>query len=290
MDGKFNVKEFTQTVSTSVLPARVSEVIRAAVIERMIEVKRLREYGFVSKAGEGAATFTFSVADAIGDAFERGEIEDFQYDAAGLTNTTKTIIEIGKGFKISWPADRVDKLDLRVKQTRAAVDKVIDYEDKKILTALTTASALSSTVSAAGNLSATSANPLADLKQAKRKIRALIGTEADMLFVEEVNLEELITIVGSNDWYKMTEDAAANGELPKFAGLKIVSIPAAKMAHGTAIIFKSGSYGAYELAQGHDVRTLIFDDKDSHCTKVQVYERGVPCVVRADAGAKLINW
>lgn len=290
MDGKFNVKEFSQTVSTAVLPARVSEVIRAAVIERMIEVKRLRQYGFVSKAGEGAGTFTFSVADSVGDAFERGEIEDFTYDAAGLTNTTKNIIEIGKGFKISWPADKIANLDLRVKQTRACVDKVIDYEDKKIVTALTTASALTSTVSGAGNLSATSANPLSDLKQAKRKIRALINAEADLLLIEEVNLEELITIVGSNDWYKMTEEAAAKGQLPIFAGLKIVSIPAAKMTHGTAIILKSGSYGAFELAQGHDVRTMIFDDKDSHCTKVQVYERCVPCVVRADAGAKLTGW
>jgi hypothetical protein len=200
------------------------------------------------------------------------------------------MIQIAKGFQLSWDAAETKAFNLQAAQTKACIDQIKDREDLKIVSALIATSALTSTVSAAGVLSGASADPIKDLEQAKRKVRALMGADPDVLFIEDVNLEELISIVGANEWYTITENAVRNGGLPVFSGLKVVGIPPAKLTHGTAVIFKSGVNGAFEIGQAYDVRSKIFDDNDAQCTKVQVYEKICPVVVRPDAGAKLTGW
>ncbi len=124
----------------------------------------------------------------------------------------------------------------------------------------------------------------------KRQVRALMGTEPDTLFIEEVNLEELASLVGSNEWYKITEGLVSQGKLPVYLGMKLVALPSGKLAHGTAVAIISGGSGAFETGLGHDIRMKIFDDEDEHVTKVQVYERIAVAIARPDAGVKLTGW
>jgi len=284
------IRDFSTTVSTTTLPARAVEAIRSAAIEQLLEVKMLRKFGLVQKIPEGIKSYVYFKYDAHTAAYDRVQNTDFKYDDAGATQSSTDVLEIAKGFQVTWEADGLDRLATKVAQTKAAVDRVKDREDLKIVSALTTSSALTSTVTAAGTMSGTSADPIKDLAQAKRKVRALTKRDPDVLLIEEVNLEELMSIIGANDWYRLTEDAARSGTLPIFMGLKVISLPSTKLTHGTAIVMNSGATGAFEIGQAHDVKMKIFDDNDSHTTKIQVYERIAPAVVRADAGAKLTGW
>lgn len=289
MAWKFNIKDFSTEVSTSVLPTRAVDVISAAAIEQLKDIKNLRTLGLVDKVDEGTRTYVYFRYDDLTGAYDRSELEDFKYDSAGATQYTATMLEIAKGFQISWEADHLAKLAIRAAQTRACIIEVKDREDLKIATALRTSAALTSTVTATAVLSGTSADPVSDIRQGIRKINDL-GYEPDTLLLENVNLEELISIIGSNEWYGITEAAIRSGNLPNFMGLKVINLPAAKMTHGSAVILKTGSAGAFQMGQAHDVRLKIFDDNDSHSTKVQVFERVIPVVSRPDAGALITGW
>lgn len=290
MNRKFSSKNFA-TVSTSDLPERVSEVIKAAAIERMIHVAMLRDVFFTDTSpGEGDSKYIYEVFDSVTAAHDRVEGVDWKYDSAGVTEGTADMLELAKGFKITNAANSLKKIAVRAAQTKACVDVVNDREDLKIATALRTSAALTSTVTAAGVLSGTSANPLKDLAEGKRKVKALTRTVPDTLLIEDVNLEELVTITGSNDWYELSANMVARGELPVFMGLKVVSLPAAKMTHGSAIICNSGQLGPLYVGEGHNTKVNVFDDEDAHVTKVQIWKRAIPVVVRADAGALLTGW
>jgi len=281
---------FSSVVTTSTLPSRVSEVIVAAAIEQLKEIKNLRQYGLVDNVNNpGAKTYIFNTYDDLTAAYDRSELEAFKYDAANATETTKSFVEIAKGFQLSWEADHLSKLAIRAAQTKAAVREVQDREDYKIAQALIESGALTSSVSATAALSETSADPVKDIAQAKRKVRNL-GYTPDMLLIEEQNLEELLSIIASNTWYETTAKAIMAGTLDKFMGLKIVSLPSSKLTHGTAVVMKSGVGGVFQLGVAQDVQIKIFDDNDTHSTKVQVYERICPAVVRPDAGAKITGW
>lgn len=183
--------DFSSIVTTSTLPSRVSEVIKAAAIEQLQEIKNLRQFGMIDRSPEkGDKTYIYNKYDALTDAYDRTELESFKYDNANATESTADIVEIDKGFIVTWSADNL-KLPLRVAQTKAAVKKVQDREDGKIMTALIASGALTSTVTATAVLSGTSADPVKDIAQAKRKVKAL-GYVPDILYIEDVNLEELL--------------------------------------------------------------------------------------------------
>jgi len=284
-------KNFTTTVDTTNLPTRVQEVIRKAAIERMLEIKKLRQYGLTQKLeSEGASIYRYFKYDRLSSAYDRNNLESFKYDSAGATEGNADVIEIAKGFQISWEGDKLARLATRAAQTKACVDQVMDREDYKIITALTTSSAVTSTVSGTAELSGNSCDPIKDIMQMKRKVRALSGKEPDVLFIEEENLEELASVVGSNEWYNKTEGLVNSGQLPVFMGMKLVSLPSTKLTTGTAIAVISGSAGCFELGLGHDIRMKIFDDNDAHATKIQVFERIAPAIARPDAGVKLTGW
>lgn len=282
--------DFSSVVTTSKLPDRVSEVMAAAGIEQLKNIARLRTLGLVDRLKDtGATKYIYNTYDDLTAAYDRAQIADWKYDEAAATEGTATILELAKGFQLSWEADHLSKIAIRAAQTRAAVQEVMDREDLKIATALRTSGALTSTTTASAVLSGTSADPVKDLAEMKRKCKAL-GYIADTLIIEDVNLEEMMTIIASNTWYETTAKLIQAGATDKFMGLKIVSLPAAKMTHGTAVVMKSGSTGAFQLGMAQDVQMKIFDDNESHSTKVQVWERSVPVVVRPDAGALLTGW
>lgn len=277
---------FSSIVSTTTLPSRLSEVIKAAAIEQLQEIKNLRQYGMIDRSPlKGDKTYLYDKLDALTDAFERGQLESFKYDAAGSTEGTGDIVEIDKGFIVTWSADNL-KLQLRAAQTKAAIKKVQDKEDYKIMTALIASGALTSTVTATAVLSSSSADPVKDIAQAKRKVIAL-GYTPDILYIEDVNLEELLSICAANPWYETTAKAIMDGTINKFLSLKIVSLPAGKLTHGTAIVASSGAMGAHQLGIAEDITLKIFDDNETHVTKVQVWENICAIIARADAGAKI---
>lgn len=279
---------FSSIVSTSTLPTRMSEAISRAVVEQMIDVKNLRQHCFVEKVEEGSSTYVYWKYDDLTGAYDRKQLEDYKYDAAGASQSTANFVEIAKGFQITWEADSLKRIALRVAQARAAVDKVKDREDLKIATALRASSALTSTTTASGVLSGTSADPIKDVANAVRQITDLGYAAPDLLMMENVNVEELASIIGSNEWYEITARAVEKGTVPIWMGLKVISLPAAKMTHGTAIVATSGK--TVNLGLAHDTRLKIFDDNDSHTTKVQVYERAVPVIARADSGTKITGF
>jgi len=278
-------------LSTSALPTRVSEVVKAAAIEQLKEIKGLRQYCLVdrSQEGEGVQKYIYWVYDDLTAAYDRKELEDFKYDTVGATQSTVDFVEIAKGFQISWESDNLKRLPIRAAQTRAAVREVQDREDSKIVAALIASSAVTSSVTATGVLSGTTADPVKDIAQAKRKIKAL-GYLPDQLWIEEENLEELLAIIASNDWQQMTARAIESGVIDMFMKLKIVSLPSTKLTHGTAMVIKSGADGCYQLGVAKDLTTKMFDDEENHSTKVQVFETVAPAVVRPDAGAKITGW
>jgi len=283
------VVDFNSVVTTSTLPSRVSEVIKAAAIEQLQEIKNLRQYGFVDKSQEnlGASKYIYNTYDEMTSAYDRTELSSFKYDAANVTESTKDFVEIAKGFALSWKADHLKKIAIRAAQTKQATRKVLDREDYKIVSALTASGALTSTVTATAVLSGSSADPVKDIAQAKRKTKSK-GYESDLLLIEEENLEELLSIIASNDWYETTANAIRTGLTDKFMGLKIVSLPSTKLAHGTAIVMKSGE--TFNLGISEPMTVKIFDDEDNHTTKVQVFETICPAVVRPDAGAKITGF
>jgi len=107
--------------------------------------------------------------------------------------------------------------------------------------------------------------------------------------MEPTNLEELMSIVASNTWYGVTEQALKSGGLPSFMGLKITEEPNS-LSHGTAYVVKRGNGGAFNLGEAVPMTTNIFDDKDRQTTKVQVFEKVCPKAVRPDAGAAITGW
>jgi len=289
----YNIKNFSAIVDTSQLPTKLSEGIKAAAIERLMEVVLLRKHFYVDTGtmDEGSTTFTYNVMDRSTAAYDRVQGTDVTLDNEDVSESSVTVSEITKGFSMSWPADNLKKINLRVAKTKEYVNLVKDREDLKIATALIASGALTSTVSASAALSASDANPIKNIKEAKRKVRALMGGQnPNLLLIEDENLEELAVIVGSNDWYKMTEESVRTGELPTFMGLKIVALPTGKLTHGTAVVCMGGPNGCLHLGQAHDTRIKIFDDPKKHATEVHVYERVVPAVIRADAGAKITGW
>ena len=283
------IVDFSSVVTTTTLPSEVSEVIKAAAIEQLQEVKNLRQYGFVDKSQEnmGAAKYIYFTYDEMTDAYDRTELTSFKYDGANATSSSEDFVEIAKGFQLSWKADHLKKIALRAAQTKQATRKVMDREDSKIVTALTASGALTSTVTATAVLSGTTADPVKDIAQAKRKIKALgyDVSKGGLLLIEEVNLEELLSIIASNDWYATTAEAIRSGQTDKFMGLTIVSLPSAKLTHGTALVIKSGE--TFNLGVSEPATVKIFDDEDNHTTKVQVFETICPAVVRPDAGCKI---
>lgn len=289
----YNIKNFSAIVDTSQLPSKLSEGIKAAAIERLMEVVLLRKHFYVDTGtmDEGSSKYTYEVMDRSTAAYDRAQGTDVTLDNEGATESSVDVTEIMKGFSLTWPADNLKKIGMRVAKTKEYVSLVKDREDLKIATALIASSALTSTVSAAAALSASDANPIKNIKEAKRKVRALMGgVNPNLLLIEDENLEELAVIVGSNDWYKMTEESVRTGELPTFMGLKIVALPTGKLTHGTAVVCLGGPNGCLHLGQAHDTRIKIFDDNKKHATEVHVYERVAPAVVRADAGAKITGW
>ncbi len=281
-----HIKDFA-TATTTNLPSEASEVIVAAAIEQLKKTVGMRDHVFVDDVSEpGADKYIYFTYDDLTAAYDLVQNEDFKYDSAAATSSTKDFVKIAKGFKISFEAKALKRLNIQAAQARACVTEVRDREDYKIIAELASGT---SSVTAAGVSSGTSADPVKDISQGVRKIKDL-GYVADTILMENTNLEELKSIIGSNDWYAMTEKTVQSGEVPTFMGLKILSTNTTNLAHGTAYIFKSGSQGALQLGQAHDVRTLIFDDNDSHCTKIQVFERICPAIVRPDASATLTGW
>lgn len=283
-----SIKDFAM-VTTSVLPDRVSETIVAAAVEQLLESGVMRPFCYVDTSlGEGDSSYIYPTFDDLSDAYDRKEGADFKYDSAAASKSTISVVEPSKGFQISWEADHLKKIALRAGQTKAAITKVQYREDTKLVAPL---SGATSTAAAAAVLSGTSADPIKDIKQAKRKTRAL-GYEANALFIENVNLEELCSIIGSNDWFKITESMIAKGELPTFMGLKIRELNATHLTHGTAYVghCTGGPDSAIWMGQGHDVKIHIFDDDDNHSTKVQAFERIAPALVRPDAVTKITGW
>ena len=283
---KLPYKDFAKVTTTS-LPARASEVIVAAAIEQLQYLVGMRSHIKIDRVSdEGARKYIYSTYDDLTDAFDRAEGEDFKYDAADASDSTADFVEIDKGFMLSWEADHLKKLNIKADQTKACVNKVRDREDYKIIAPLSSGT---SSVTAGGVLSGTSADPVGDIREGIRKCLEL-GYKPDKLLIEHANLEELITIIGSNDWYRITEDTIRTGGISKFMGLDILATDSGNLSHGTGYVFKGGAQGALQMGQAHDIRTHIFDDDENHCTKVQVFERVCPVLVRPDASATITGW
>lgn len=280
------MKDFA-TVSTSTLPERASEVIAAAAIEQLKGIIGMRGQVLIDNVkDQGAKTYVYFTYDDLTAAYDRGEGVDFKYDSASATKSDEDFVEVAKGFKLTWEADHLSKLAVRAAQTKACVTEVRDREDNKLIAKLASGT---SSVTAAGVLSGTSADPIKDIREGIRKCQDL-GYTPDALLIEHANLEELVSIIGSNEWYNVTEKTILTGGLPVFMGLKVLPTKAANLTHGTSYVFKTGTAGALQLGQAHDVKVHIFDDDDAHCTKVQVYERICPVIARPDASATISGW
>ncbi len=278
-------KEQLSLVSTGTLPSEVSEVLRAAAIERFKEVMKIRQHGFVDTSpGEGDATYIWNVLDELSGAGEVGEGSEPDYEDADATKSNETFIKIMKAFKISWEADALKTINLRAGQTRAAVDEVFDYEDSKILTRL---EADKGTTTAGTDWSTNAADPVKDVRTALRKLRVLkyVG---DTGLIDPLRYEDLLSVIASNTWYAVTEAAVMKGgtQTVPFMGLKWIET--AHCGDTTVTILKSGAMGAFQTGEAKKIGLNIFDDKDAQTTKVQVYERVVPCAtVRANAVSTL---
>lgn len=280
-------KEQLSLVSTSTLPSEVSEVLRAAAIERFKEVVKIRQYGFVDTSpGEGDQTYIWNVLDEITGASEVGEGSEPDYEDADASKSTQPFMKIMKAFKITWEADALKTINLRAGQTRAAVDEVFTYEDGKIITRL---EADTGTTTVGTDWSAAAADPVKDVRTALRKMKVLkyIG---DIGLIDPLRYEDLLSVIASNSWYAVTEAAilkGGGGTIP-FMGLKWIE--SSDCGDRTVTILKSGSMGGFQTGEAKKVGLNIFDDKDAQTTKVQVYERVVPCAtVRANAVTTLTS-
>ncbi len=275
-------KEQLSLVSTSTLPTEVSEVLRAAAIERMKEVSKLRQYGFVDTSpSEGAQSYIYHVLDELSAAKEVAEGAEPDYEDANSTKGSKPFMKIMKAFKISWEADALKEVNLRAGQTKACVDWVFEYEDSKIVTRLETDTG--QTTAASNAWSTSSADPVANVRAALRKGR-LVGYTHDKILIDPTAYEDLISIAASNNWYNITEAAlkADANTHPRIMGLDWIEN--SNCTDSTATLFKSGITGAFVTAEAKKLGMNIFDDNDAQTTKVQVYERVVPAAVwRTDA-------
>jgi len=265
-------KEQLSLVSTTTLPSEVSEVIRAAAIERLRYVPKMRQYGLLdSSPSAGDATYIWDNADEMSAAKEVAEGSAPDYEDAGATKGSASFMKIMKAFKITWEADNLKQINLRAVQTRQAVDHVFDYEDDKIVDQLVTDAGNTFTGT---DWSANTADPVYDIRRAKRLNRD-DGYKSDLLILSPTNNEELDSVIASNTWYSVTEQTLKTGEPFPFMGLKRVENT--NQATGTATVIKSGPGGAFITAEAKALSINIFDENDEQTTKVQVYERVVPC-------------
>ena len=272
-------KDFAFTVTTTSLPDKVSEVMRAAAVEKMFDVPRLRQYGLVEKLKEqGASYYFYYTYSDVGDADDIGQGADFVYDDADATENSVAISKFGKGFKISKEADHLSKLSLRAAQSKQCVQKVILKEDATIVTRLIAGT--NNTYAASNAWSSADADPTQNMRRGKRLMKN-DNYEADMVLLNPTNAEELTQIVAQNMWFNLTEKTVTSGILPFFMGLKIVE--ANSVTEGTAIILKSGSMGAFQVGEAMPITMNVFEDQDAHVIKVQSYERVGVAVVRPDA-------
>ncbi len=276
-------KEQLSLVSTGTLPSEVSEVLRAAAIERAMYVAKLRQFGFLDTSpDEGQQVYIWNKLNEQTDAKEVGEGAEPDYEDADATKDEAFFMKIMKAFKISWEADALKTINLRAGQTRAAVDKVFDYEDSVIMTRLE--ADRTSTAAGAAAWSTASADPVKDIRVATRTVHDLGYNKVDQMILHPANYEELVSIIASNTWYSTTDNAikrGATGTIP-FMGLNITQTTNA--SEGTATLYVSGANGTFMTAEAKKIGLNIFDDKDAQTTKVQVYERVVPCAtVREDS-------
>lgn len=274
-------KDFS-TVLTSSLPARAQEVIARAAVEQFQMNARLRQFCAIDRVGTGEPTYVFFKADDLTDAMDLEEGEDMRYDAAAATQTTASFVNIAKGFKISREADSIARLPLRAIQARACADKVVEREDGKLISQLASAT---TSITATAVWSGSSADPVKDIRSAKTEIRKL-GYNPDVLILEETNAEELMSIIASNTWYGVTEQAMKSGNLPSFMGLKIVEEPW-NLAEGTSYVMASGASGALLIGESIPLRTDFKDDFDSNTIKVKVWQRAAYVIARPDAAASI---
>jgi len=281
-------KEQLSLVSTSTLPSEVSEVLRAAAIERLKYVSKLRRFGFVDTSpDEGAQSYIYNVLDEMSSAKEVAEGAEPDYEDADATKGSKPFMKIMKAFKISWEADALKQINLRAGQTRQAVDWVFEYEDGQIVTRLETDTG--NTTAASNAWSTSSADPVANVRAALRLSR-LDGYKPDTMLLDPTAYEDLMSIAASNTWYSVTEMSIqkAAGETIPFMGLKIEEN--SNCTDSVATIFKAGTTGAFMTAEAKKLSMNIFDDNDAQTTKVQVYERVVPAaVVRVNAVATITS-
>lgn len=268
------------TVTTDSLPAKVSEVIRAAAIEKLQDVPRLRQYGMtVTMPDKGAMNYYYYMYSDVGDADEVSEAADFVYDDADATQGSVAVKKYGKGFKISWEADNLNKLQLRAAQSKQCISKVLLKEDELIITRLI-ADTNNTYAATQGAWSASTADPVQNIRRAVRLMKN-DGYDADAIMLNPTNAEELMSFVAQNLFYGLTEKTVTAGILPKFMGLDIIQ--SNSVTEGTAIVLKTGSSGAFEVGEAMKLGLNIFDDNDAQVVKVQAYERIGVAVVRPDA-------
>lgn len=279
-------KEELSLVSTSSLPEEVSEVIKAAAVEQIKWVAKLRDYGFVDDSpSEGDRVYIYNTLDQLSAAGIVSEGAEPDYDDAGATRGTANINKYMKAFKISWEADNLKEINVRAAQARQATIEVFDLEDNNIATSLI--SGAGNTNASPSDWSAATADPVADIRNAKRLIRD-DGFSADLMLLNPTNNEELDSVIASNTWYSVTEQTVRSGEPFPFMGLKRQE--ARGQTLGTVTVLQSGNNGAFVTAEAKPLTVHMFDDNDAQVTKVQVYERVAPCaVVRANAISTLVG-
>ena len=279
-------KQELATTTTTSLPAEVSEVVKAAAIEQIKWVAKLRDMGWVDGSlSEGDRVYIFNKLDQLNAAEVVAEAAEPNYDEAGATKGTADVLKLMKAFKISWEADNLKQINVRAGQARQATTEVFDLEDNKIAIALISGSG--NTNASPSDWSSNTADPVADIRNAKRLIRD-DGFTADVMILNPTNNEELDSVIASNTWYSVTEQTVKTGEPFPFMGLKRVECRYQTL--GTATIMKSGMAGAFHLAEAKPLTVHMFDDNDAQVTKVQVYERVAPAaIVRPNCIATLVG-
>lgn len=279
-------KQELATTTTNSLPEEVSEVVRAAAIEQIKWIAKLRDFGFVDNSPVwGDRVYIYNILDQLQAAEEVAEASEPNYDEAGATKGSADIVKLMKAFKISWEADNLKQINVRAGQSRQATNEVFDLEDQRI--ALGLISGAGNTNSSPSDWSSATADPVADIRNGKRLLRD-DGFTGDTMLLNPTNNEELDSVIASNTWYSVTEQTVRTGEPFPFMGLKRQECRHQTL--GTVTIFKSGQAGAFHLAEAKPLTVHMFDDNDAQVTKVQVYERVAPiAVVRPNAIATLVG-
>lgn len=283
-----SLHDFAKITSTE-LPTQVSDVIAAAAIEKLEEVGFMRPHCFVDTSPEPGDKKYYPIADdEMGDGFTRKSGEDWKYDGAGMSTTGVDIEELCKGFQIDFDSKYMKQIKILAGKSKQSMDKTRKKEDTAIAAVL---SGATHSVTGSGVLSGTSADPVKDVAQAIRKVRRK-GYTANVLFIEDVNYEELTSIIASNDWLKVTEELISKGILPKWQGLRIQQLAPTDLTHGTAYVGHCSSEvgSALWLGEAKAISEKIFDDNENHMTKVQHYVKVGPALARPDAMAKITGW